>query len=302
MSNGKLPIVSMEDEELFPKDSVLNVPQALPPFSFALFEQLYNITDENKTIWWSRLIISVRGYVANYFKNEEQKLFLNDDAFILLHKIFVEKTEPSSAIQFVEALYNLFCIPYLADGFIYKDQLRLSTNIQLNDEDVSIINVDDTRFRSGEIVFGKFNETNSAIASYQKDGYLVFMKILIILLNTFAFQLKEGKEKKKGIRFDIDNEWQPDDRVVLYQQFFTGNRTWLLYDFDRYIINFHRPNGVCVIFGRSYVEKKKRNNCHLCEACGMLEQQPFQFPIFRNIKFCTENCLSNLLEERNITL
>lgn len=49
-------------------------------------------------IWWSRLIISVRGYVANYIKNDDEKLFLADDAFIIIHRNLVESTV-TNAIQ-----------------------------------------------------------------------------------------------------------------------------------------------------------------------------------------------------------
>lgn len=66
--------------------------------------------------------------------------------------------------------------------------------------------------------------------------------------------------------------------------YFLGNRTWVLLDFDRYILDFWRPNGVHVIFGDSYVDKKQRAGFHLCDYCGMLEQTPQQFPTYSGKK------------------
>lgn len=43
-------------------------------------------------IWWSRLVISVRGYVANYVENNDEILFHCDDAFIMVHQNIVEST------------------------------------------------------------------------------------------------------------------------------------------------------------------------------------------------------------------
>lgn len=64
-----------------------------------------------------------------------------------------------------------------------------------------------------------------------------------------------------------------------------GNRTWLLHDFDRYVLECWRPNGVQVIFGDAHVEKKQRTGFHLCDYCGMIEQQRAQFPVYQNQRF-----------------
>lgn len=84
-----------------------------------------------------------------------------------------------------------------------------------------------------------------------------------------------------------DTEWQPDDRVVVFQEFYKGlksankekhrknaigNRTWVLLDFDRHILGYHKPNGVRAIFGDRYVQMKRDEGCLLCAHCGMIEQ------------------------------
>lgn len=51
------------------------------------------------TIWWSRLVISVRGYVANYIEDNDEKLFLADDAFIIVHRNLVEATVTNAMLQ-----------------------------------------------------------------------------------------------------------------------------------------------------------------------------------------------------------
>lgn len=57
-------------------------------------------------IWWSRLIISVRGYVANYIENDDEKLFLADDAFIIIHRNLVESTVTSVMQQVCNNFIN----------------------------------------------------------------------------------------------------------------------------------------------------------------------------------------------------
>uniref|UniRef100_A0A0N5BJ73 FLZ-type domain-containing protein n=1 Tax=Strongyloides papillosus TaxID=174720 RepID=A0A0N5BJ73_STREA len=300
----KLPILSMEDEELFPKDKVFDVPQAIASFDIKLFVELNNISTP---LWWSRLIISSRGYLANYIEMDEEKLFLTDDAFILLHKVFVEKNHTFTSLEFIKALLHLFRIPRMSDGFCYTLQDDFEDEI-LNDDKVDEesslekYNVIKDRITISpcEVLFGKNGVLSIKMAEIQKEGYLMFMKILSILILRFKEDMEQGK--KKGIRFDIDNEWQPDDRVVLFQQFYSGNRTWILTDFDRHIMLYWKPKGANVIFGDAYIDKKKRSGFMLCEYCGMLEQSVNQFPQFRNMKFCTEQCLNKLLDEKNITI
>uniref|UniRef100_A0A0K0FXD2 FLZ-type domain-containing protein n=1 Tax=Strongyloides venezuelensis TaxID=75913 RepID=A0A0K0FXD2_STRVS len=301
---NKLPILSMEDEELFPKDKVFDVPQAIASFDIKLFVKLNNISTP---LWWSRLIISSRGYLANYIEMDEEKLFLTDDAFILLHKVFVEKNHIFTSLEFIKALLHLFRIPRVSDGFCYTLQDDLEDKV-LNDDKIDEesslekynIKKDGITVSPCEILFGNNGVLSIRMAEIQKEGYLMFMKILSILTLRFKENMEQGK--KKGIRFDIDNEWQPDDRVVLFQQFYSGNRTWILTDFDRHIMLYWKPKGANVIFGDAYIDKKKRSGFMLCEYCGMLEQSVNQFPQFRNMKFCTEQCLNKLLDERNITI
>ena len=95
------------------------------------------------------------------------------------------------------------------------------------------------------------------------------MKILYVLQQRWKSKNKE----RRSIRFETDPEWQPDDRVVLFQQFFHGNRTWVLCDFDRYILTQWRPQGATIIFGDRFVQKKQREGMKLCSYCGMIEQQ-----------------------------
>ena len=128
------------------------------------------------------------------------------------------------------------------------------------------------------------------------------MRVLCILQERWRAE----KERKKGIRFEKDPEWQPDDRVVLFQQFYSGkwrrarlfrnigNRTWVLLDFDRYILAQWRPRGASIIFGDSFVEKKKRLGLRLCSYCGMLEQQKQQFPNRGDLVFCSPECADAL--------
>lgn len=42
-------------------------------------------------LWWSRLVISVRGYVINYVQQNDDVLFSCDDAFIKIHQKLAEK-------------------------------------------------------------------------------------------------------------------------------------------------------------------------------------------------------------------
>lgn len=66
-------------------------------------------------IWWSRLIISVRGYVTNYIVNDDEKLFLTDDAFIIIHQNLVE-SNVTNAIQ--QVCQNFFLFKLLKNSSI----------------------------------------------------------------------------------------------------------------------------------------------------------------------------------------
>ncbi|EJW83401.1 hypothetical protein WUBG_05687 [Wuchereria bancrofti] len=86
----------MEDLELFPKNKQLIIPKLpIAQFSPDEFEQMRN---QLAKIWWSRLIIAARGYVANYIEDNDEKLFLADDAFIIIHRYLVE-SNVTDAIQ-----------------------------------------------------------------------------------------------------------------------------------------------------------------------------------------------------------
>uniref|UniRef100_A0A0K0E2X1 MYM-type domain-containing protein n=1 Tax=Strongyloides stercoralis TaxID=6248 RepID=A0A0K0E2X1_STRER len=300
----KLPILSMEDDELFPKNKIFDVPKTIANFEIKLFTELNDISTP---LWWSRLIISSRGYLANYIEKDEEKLFLTDDAFILLHKVFVEKDYTFTSLDFIKALLYLFKTPKMSDNFYYTNQNDFENKMENDNKTNCTFSLEkyDVKDKNGiispcEVVFGKYGVANIKTAEIQKDGYLMFMKILSILILRFKEENEHGK--KKGIRFNIDNEWQPDDRVVLFQQFYSGNRTWVLTDFDRHIMNYWRPKGANVIFGDAYIDKKKRSGFMLCDYCGMLEQSVNQFPTFRDMKFCTEHCLNMLLDEKKISI
>lgn len=59
-------------------------------------------------------------------------------------------------------------------------------------------------------------------ANLQKLAYDVFTRLLGILLARFNAAVA-STETRRGIRFEKDAEWQPNDRVVLFQQFFEGS-------------------------------------------------------------------------------
>uniref|UniRef100_A0A1I7ZLR7 YHS domain-containing protein n=1 Tax=Steinernema glaseri TaxID=37863 RepID=A0A1I7ZLR7_9BILA len=283
----RLPIVSMEDAELFPKRNRLLLPSPEAPFPLEAFDRLNAHHDK---LWWSRLVISVRGYVINYVQAQEEKLFLCDDAFIQIHVVFAERTHQFTPSQFVRDLATVAGFPGVAEALA---GLERDPEAQPNPW---------RRSESAEAfcrVFGRANAATYRTANLQKDAYLVFAAILHRLVERWD---AESGSKRKGIRFDTDPEWQPDDRVVLFQQFYEGNRTWVLTDFDRHVIAFWKPNGANVVFGDRYIEKKKRAGFALCDHCGMLEQVVGQFPQFREHRFCSEQCLASMLDANQIAL
>uniref|UniRef100_A0A0K0DQG8 DUF8117 domain-containing protein n=1 Tax=Angiostrongylus cantonensis TaxID=6313 RepID=A0A0K0DQG8_ANGCA len=80
--------VSMEDMELFPKDSHLNTKPNSVPIDVDCFTQMHSSLER---LWWSRLVISVRGYVVNYVQNDDETLFHTDDAFVCIHRYLAEE-------------------------------------------------------------------------------------------------------------------------------------------------------------------------------------------------------------------
>ncbi|TKR80554.1 hypothetical protein L596_014612 [Steinernema carpocapsae] len=283
----RLPIVSMEDSELFPKSNRLLLPSSLAAFPLEAFEKLNALLDK---LWWSRLVISVRGYVINYIQDEEEKLFLCDDAFIQIHVIFAERNHQFSPSQFIRDLACVSSFPQ-----INEDLLELERNPGFEPNPFTQPETTESFLR----IFGRPNAATYHIANCQKHAYLVFTNILRLLIERWS---ADCASKKKGIRFDTDPEWQPDDRVVLFQQFYQGNRTWVLTDFDRHIIDFWKPNGAKVVFGDRYIEKKKRAGFLLCDHCGMLEQCLDQFPQFKQHRFCSEQCLASMLDANQISV
>uniref|UniRef100_A0A914DFQ5 DUF8117 domain-containing protein n=1 Tax=Acrobeloides nanus TaxID=290746 RepID=A0A914DFQ5_9BILA len=229
-----LPVVSMEDEELFPKISKLDISNAVAELNLDDFDKLYSTS--NDELWWSRLVIAIRERLEILRGRIDDK-----DPFI----------EPETA----EAFTN---------------------------------------------VFGQPNYVTYRIANAQVYAYITFMRVLGTLLARWVDE--QDKTKKKGIRFDKDPEWQPADRVVIFEEFFKGNRTWVLYDFDRHVLNFWRPKGTNVIFGDRYIEKKRRAGLDLCSYCGMLEQAPKQFQMIENHRFCSEQCLAAMIDEKVIKI
>ncbi len=86
----KLP-VSMEDMELFPRGKFgINDHKK---FRVDTFEEMFQNLDK---VWWSRLVIAVRGYILNDFKEDDALIFTFDDAFIYLHRSLVEGTRDES--------------------------------------------------------------------------------------------------------------------------------------------------------------------------------------------------------------
>lgn len=76
---------------------------------FSFYSIQFQMHSELSRVWWSRLIISVRGYVVNYVQDDDEKLFLADDAFIIIHRKLVESVN-SNAVQqvcFIHSFLNV---------------------------------------------------------------------------------------------------------------------------------------------------------------------------------------------------
>ncbi|KIH48213.1 hypothetical protein ANCDUO_21720 [Ancylostoma duodenale] len=211
-------------------------------------------------LWWSRLVISVRGYVVNYVQHDDEVLFHTDDAFISIHRYLAEEvSDKRLGEQFVADLDAVVTYPLINEILLALSSSRQAQNPFFDKQ----VEASFTR------VFGQPNDATYRVANGQKHAYVVFMRVLCILQERW----KAERKSRKSIRFETDPEWQPDDRVVLFQEFYQGNRTWVLLDFDRYILAQWRPRGSEVIFGARFVEKKMRTGMQLCAWCGMIEQQ-----------------------------
>ncbi|KAI6192196.1 hypothetical protein M3Y97_00310900 [Aphelenchoides bicaudatus] len=285
----RLPVVSMEDDELFPKSThTLRGTPTTRHIGGECLESFLNIPDQ---VWWSRLVIAVRGYVINIVRKNDEHLFSLDDAFMLIHKVFAERQKTSmSPEKFITHLNTLLSLHDFMDILNSVDP----ANFGYMETHPFLDQPYNTAF---EAFFGNAQlAKNLHLANLQKLAFDVFARLLNILLSRFTNEQKD--QQRNSIRFERDPEWQADDKVVLFEEFYEGNRTWVLLDFDRYILDFWRPNGVQIIFGDMYVEKKQRAGFNLCEYCGMLEQSPQQFPKYNEKRFCSEHCFTAILDKR----
>ncbi|CAB3399788.1 unnamed protein product [Caenorhabditis bovis] len=273
--------VSMDDKELFPKDEILNVNFSMKTeIDGDIFRQMFNSLDR---LWWSRLVISVRGYVINYVQQNDDVLFPCDDAFIQIHQKVADKSsDEKTAYEYLEAIYNI----------IRSKDLLLSalSNPAILNRSSSF----DRIAQSFVIIYGEFNGKLLQLVIAQLPAFTLFIKVVVNLQQRWVNQ----KTGKKSIRFETDPEWEPDERVVLFQQFGTDNRTWVLLDFDRHIIEQWKPTGTSVIFGDRFVEKKKRAGMKLCSTCGMIEQKVAQFAQFNGDVFCSKECFDEATSKK----
>ncbi|KAI6231656.1 hypothetical protein M3Y95_00404900 [Aphelenchoides besseyi] len=268
-----LPVVSMEDEELFPKNPELLYESAHRHASEK--DGLNQFLSEPNQLWWSRLVISCRGYVVNLLHPNEEQMFSLDDCFTLMHKVLAERQIRLTPINFVRHLNTFFSVPNVLDLLERIDPVNSG---YLEPHPFA-----EAPYRAAfEALFGNPESAQSLhTANMQKLAYDIFTRLLGILLARYNANSAEDAQKRRGIRFANDPDWQPDDRVVYFKEFYQGNRTWILSDFDRHILEFWKPNGVQVIFGDRYIEKKQRAGFLLCDYCGMLEQKIDQFPQYQ---------------------
>ncbi|GMT31630.1 hypothetical protein PFISCL1PPCAC_22927 [Pristionchus fissidentatus] len=276
--------VSMEDTELFPKAAKqLDLTPGTTYDPSAVKEMLSSLSP----LWWSRLLISTRGFTINLLHaGDELTLFTVDDAFTAMHARLVGAPDESNGEErraerekFIAHIYTIVGFPAVSTALA-----ELARGAGASAEDTSPF-VHPSTSEAFTTVFGAPNEATYRIADGQKHAYLVFSRILSLL------QARWAQEKgKKKIRFETDPEWQPDNRVVLFEEFGRGNRTWVLLDFDRHILRFWRPRGAAIIFGDRFVEKKKREGLRLCDVCGMLEQGPSQFKALAGFVLCSPEC------------
>jgi len=269
--------VSMEDPELFPKLAMLRLDMNTErQFDGDTFRQMHESLPD---MWWSRLVIATRGYLINYSKEDEERLFLLDDAFIGIHQALVSN-DSIAASQLVQDVHVIVGVTGVSELLENLAQLAPQSNPFYRES---------TR-DAFKRVFGEPNDQTFHVAERQKRAFFLFAQIYSILQDRWK---KLHKEKKRGIHFEEDPEWQPDDRVVLFEQFFQGNRTWILTDFDRHVLLHWRPRGASVIFGDRYIQKQLGEGFHLCGYCGMVEQQLDQFPSALDRHFCSQRCLND---------
>ncbi|GMR31034.1 hypothetical protein PMAYCL1PPCAC_01229 [Pristionchus mayeri] len=280
--------VSMEDTELFPKGAKsLDLTPGKEYDPVAIKEMLTSLSP----LWWSRLLISTRGFTINLLPtNDEMTLFTVDDAYTAMHsRLVAQPSSPDSEERraerekFISHIYTIAHFPSVSTVLA-----ELSRGVQ--SENVSPF-AHPTAGEAFTTVFGAPNEATYRIADGQKHAYLVFSRTLSRLQARWA--VEKGKKK---IRFETDPEWQPDNRVVLFEELFRGNRTWVLLDFDRHILRFWRPRGASIIFGDRFVEKKKREGLRLCDICGMLEQGREQFKALAGFVLCSPECAQEAAE------
>ncbi|CAI5453973.1 unnamed protein product [Caenorhabditis angaria] len=271
-----LPL-SMDDKDLFPKDDILNLTfSAKSEISEDVLKQMFNSLDR---LWWSRLVISVRGYVINYVQQNDDVLFSCDDAFIQIHKKLAEKTStPEEAFEFLTSVFH-----------IIREKNTL-LHLLSNPKNIELSKLPANLQQAFLVIHNNFNPKYLQLTIAQLPALTMIIKVIVILQQRW----ENEKSKKKSIRFETDPEWEPDERVVLFQTFATSNRTWVLLDFDRYILQQWKPKGTSVIFGDRFVEKKKRCGLKLCTTCGMLEQKHGQFATINEAAFCSKNCFDEI--------
>ncbi|CAD5230975.1 unnamed protein product [Bursaphelenchus okinawaensis] len=273
----------MEDLELFPQ----NISNLRYPLDRRISNDVSEFLRQEDPLWWSRLVISARGFLMNLQNYTDEQIFNMDDAFIEIHRVFVTKESSMTPQDFIHHLNVLYSVPDYLDVL---QRLDPSLNGYLEDNPFEL----EPQRSSFSSFFGHpGNPRNLAIANKQKLAYDVFFRLLKMCYERFRDPVKT---MRKGIKFSTDPEWQPDSRVVLFQSFGQNNRTWVLTDFDRHIIKHWRPNGIQVIFGDAYLEKKQRAGYSLCDYCGMLEQTKAQFPVYQKHRFCSEQCFVALLD------
>ncbi|KAF1748308.1 hypothetical protein GCK72_024775 [Caenorhabditis remanei] len=269
--------VSMDDKELFPKVDILNL--TFSPKSEVNEDVLKQMFTSLDRLWWSRLVISVRGYVINYVQQNDEVLFSCDDAFIKIHQKLAERNSKfENAFEYLTAIFHLI--------------REKNTLIQLisNPKTISATKLPPVLEQSFGVVHGDLSPKAIQLTIAQLPAYTMFIKVVVNLQQRW----ENEKLKKKSIRFETDPEWEPDERVVLFQTFASDNRTWVLLDFDRYILQQWKPNGTSVIFGDRFVEKKKRSGLKLCTTCGMLEQKKAQFAILNDQVYCSKTCFDEV--------
>ncbi|CAD5233880.1 unnamed protein product [Bursaphelenchus xylophilus] len=280
----RLPVVSMEDLDLFPQ----NILKLRYPLDRRIdTTEIDEFLRQHDPIWWSRLVIAARGFLVNMQDYTEEQIFNLDDAFIEIHRVFVAKNTIPTPLRFIQNLNTLYSVPNYLEVL---QRLDPSKNGYLEENPFEF---EPQRSAFTQMFGSPERYQNLGVANSQKLAYDVFFRLLKLCFERFR---DPNSTVRKGIKFSTDPEWQPDNRVVLFQSFGQNNRTWVLTDFDRHIISHWRPNGIQIIFGDAYLEKKHRGGFNLCDFCGMLEQAVGQFPVYQKHRFCSEQCFAYLLD------